>query len=368
MTEQHIETQYRPTTLSPPGDTLADLLEERAIRQNELATRMGVTPKFVNELIAGKVAITPSTALALEKTLGTSAGFWLSRDAKFQEIKARNEATVQLEESISWLDHLPLPDMRKFGWIKSVGKTTAVVEECLRYFGVASVAAWQELCVKDVQSAAYRASEKVKAAPGAVAAWLRQGELEASRVECAPFDREQFLAAVSDARGLTVEKDPSVYLPKLTKLFADCGVAVVVVRAPKGCPINGAVRWLSPNKALIQLSFRYLSDDIFWFTFFHECGHIALHGKKVLFLEEKGMTEEHEHEANEFSRNRLVHPNKWTEFVSLALTYTEPVIKQFAQSVGIAPGIVVGRLQHEKKLLPSKMNHLKVRYQWTEEG
>jgi Zn-dependent peptidase ImmA (M78 family) len=132
-----------------------------------------------------------------------------------------------------------------------------------------------------------------------------------------------------------------------------------------GCPINGAVRWLSPSKALIQLSFRYLSDDIFWFTFFHECGHIALHGKKILFLEEKGMTEEHEHEANEFSRNRLIHPNKWAELI--ACTLTEPVIRQFARSVGIAPGIVVGRLQHEKRLQPSKLNHLKVRYQWSED-
>lgn len=363
MSEQHIETQYRPTTLSPPGDTLADMLEERAIRQNELATRMGVTPKFVNELIAGKVAITPSTALALEKSLGTSAAFWLARDARYQEAKARKEATQQLEGSISWLDQLPLKDMRNFDWIKAPGKSVAVVEECLRYFGVASVSAWQEFCVKDIQSAAYRASEKVKAAPGAVAAWLRAGELEAGKVECAPFDRDKFLAAVHEARGMTVEKEPSVYLPKLRKLFSDCGVAVVVVRAPKGCPINGAVRWLSPNKALIQLSFRYLSDDIFWFTFFHECGHIALHGKKILFLEEQGMSGEDENEANEFSKNRLIPQSKWTEFISDTLT--ESGIVQFAQSVGVAPGIVVGRLQHEKLLLPSRLNHLKVRYRWT---
>jgi HTH-type transcriptional regulator/antitoxin HigA len=324
---------------------------------------MGVTPKFVNELIAGKVAITPSTALALEKSLGTSAAFWLARDARFQEARARREATELLQESVSWLDQLPLKDMRSFGWIKTAGKSVAVVEECLRYFGVASVSAWQEYCVKDIQGAAYRASDKVKAAPGAVAAWLRAGELKATEMECSPFDRDRFLAAVHEARSMTVENNPAVYLPKLKKLFAGTGVAVVEMRAPKGCPISGAVRWLSPNKALIQLSFRYLSDDIFWFTFFHECGHIALHGKKILFLEEKGMSGEDENEANEFSRNRLIPPNRWAEFV-LDIP-TEYGIIQFAESIGIAPGIVVGRLQHEKRLHPGRLNHLKVRYQWT---
>ena len=368
MTEHHIETQYRPSSLSPPGDSLADLLEERALRQNELATRMGVTPKFVNELIAGKVAITPGTALALEKALGTSAAFWLSRDARFQEAKAREEATEHLEQSVSWLDQLPLLDMRKFGWIKTAGRSAAVVEECLSYFGVASVAAWQEHCVKEVQGAAYRASEKVKAKQGSVAAWLRAGELQASHVECAPFDRDKFMAAVQEARAMTVEREPSDYVPKLRKLFAECGVAVVIVRAPKGCPISGAVRWLSPNKALIQLSVRQLSDDVLWFTFFHECGHIALHGKKILFLEESGMTEEHEQEANEFSRNRLIPPNKWAEFVSSNLAITEPGIVQFANSIGIAPSIVVGRLQHEKLVPYNRLNHLRVRYQWTEEA
>jgi HTH-type transcriptional regulator / antitoxin HigA len=341
MTDEQIETQYHPTKLSPPGDTLADILEERSIRQNELATRMGVTPKFVNELIAGKVAITPSTALALEKSLGTSAAFWLARDARFQEARARREATELLQESVSWLDQLPLKDMRSFGWIKTAGKSVAVVEECLRYFGVASVSAWQEYCVKDIQGAAYRASDKVKAAPGAVAAWLRAGELKATEMECSPFDRDRFLAAVHEARSMTVENNPAVYLPKLKKLFAGTGVAVVEMRAPKGCPISGAVRWLSPNKALIQLSFRYLSD----------------------FLEEKGMSGEDENEANEFSRNRLIPPNRWAEFV-LDIP-TEYGIIQFAESIGIAPGIVVGRLQHEKRLHPGRLNHLKVRYQWT---
>jgi addiction module HigA family antidote len=300
MSDQQIKTEYHPTILSPPGDTLFDLLEERSIRQNELAARMGVTPKFINELISGKVAITPGTALALEKALGTPASFWLARDAKFQEATARQKSTEQMTESICWLDQLPLKDMRANGWIKTAGRTVAVVEECLRYFGVASVSAWQQHYVQATENAAYRASEKVKANPGAVATWLRAGELEAAKVECAPFERDRFAAAVLEARSMTVESDTNVYAPKLKQLFAACGVAIVIVRVPTKCPINGAVRWLSPGKALVQLSFRYLRDDIFWFTFFHECGHIALHGKKILFLEGKGVDGKDEDEANKF--------------------------------------------------------------------
>jgi HTH-type transcriptional regulator/antitoxin HigA len=366
MTEQQIQNQYRPPTVSPPGDTLGELLEERSIRQIELAARMGVTPKFVNELVAGKATITPATALALERALDLPASFWLARDARYQEARARQESRAEMAADVAWLDELPLKDMCKFGWVKEQADKLSYVETCLQFFGVASVSAWRQFYVNQTTAAAaYRASEKLRSNPGAVATWLRKGELCAATIECAPFNRERFLETLAEARKLTLEADPREFEPVLIKSFAACGVAVVIMRAPKGCAIHGAVRWLSQHKALVQLSFRYLRNDIFWFTFFHECGHIALHGKKILFLENDEMTGVEEDEANQFAADRLISPTDWATFTPYVLT--EPNIREFSARIGIAAGVVVGRLQYEKRVHPSRHNGLKVHYKWIED-
>jgi addiction module HigA family antidote len=367
MTENSSSQQYRPLSVTPPGDTISELLEERGLRQAEFATRMGVTPKFINELVAGKASITPTTALALEKALDVPADFWLAREAKYREAHARAVAYKELVANVSWLDELPIKDMIEFNWVKRGADKPSMVEACLRFFGVASVAAWrQQYVVQANTSAAYRSSEKFQQSPGAVAAWLRQGELCAAQIECAPFDREKFLGSLADARKLTLQSDPQGFIPRLRELLAGCGVALAIVRAPKGCPLYGAVRWLSPHKALIQLSVRYLRSDSFWFTFFHECGHIALHGKKILFLEGKGMSGQEEEEANRFSADRLIPAVAWTGFQSQPIT--EQAIRNFAAAIESDPGIVLGRLQKEGRVPWSRFNHLKPRYQWKEDS
>lgn len=366
MTENSSLQQYRPANVTPPGETIGELLEERELRQAELATRMGVTPKFVNELVAGKATITPTTALALEKALDVPADFWLAREARYQEALARAAAYEDRTANVSWLSELPIKDMIKFNWLKKASSEPAMVEACLQFFGVASVAAWRQQYVEQKNtSAAYRASEKYRQNPGAVAAWLRRGEVRAAQIECSPFDKDKFLFVLADARKLTLEPDPIKFLPKLTALLAGCGVALVIERAPTGCPLYGAVRWLSPQKALIQLSVRYLRSDSFWFTFFHECGHIALHGKKILFLEGKGMSGTEEDEADRFSADRLIPPTSWATFQPSPVT--EQAIRAFANSIGIDPGIVLGRLQNDSRVPWNRFPHLKVRYSWKEE-
>lgn len=366
MPEDTRRGEYQPANVSPPGHTIADLLEERELRQSELATRMGVTPKFISELVSGKASMTPTTALALQRSLDVPAEFWLAREAKYQAAQARINSYPDLQASVSWLAELPLKDMTKYGWVPNRADKAEMVDACLHYFGVASVAAWrQQYVVQTNASAAYRASDKFERQPGAVAAWLRRGEIEAAQIECKPFDRDVFMAALMEARKLTLVRDPAEFLPQLTKLLADCGVALAIVRAPTGCPVNGAVRWLSPQKALIQLSGRYLIGDSFWFSFFHECGHIALHGKKILFLEEKGMSGAEETEADRFASERLIPSTVWQSFVPEPIT--EQAIREFAQFVGVHPGIVVGRLQNEKRVSWNRFTNLKVRYVWKED-
>ncbi len=338
MTET-FQNEYRPASVSPPGHTISDLIEERGIRQVELAARMGVTPKFVNELISGKASISPATAIALERTLNLPAEFWLTRDARYQEFMARSDSETELDRQSVWLDELPMAYLRKLGFITPQKTKAASVAECLWFFGVASVEAWREQYVRrTLGSAAYRASTKHRTDQGAVASWLRAGELQASKVECGSFARDHFLDCLSQARSLSRESDPAIFVPSLEQLFASCGVVVRLIPAPAGCPVSGAVRWLTPDKALIQLSLRYRTNDTLWFTLFHECGHLALHGKKMLFLENEGMDGEEEDQANRFAADLLIRKDQWARVLGVVHTEAEHwhIADQLASHLGLS--------------------------------
>lgn len=354
-------TQYRPRSVSPPGDTLVDLLEERVLTQVDLATRMGRPLKTINELVKGKLGITAETALQLERALGTPAHFWLSREALYRESLARKADAEQSEVDKSWLREIPLREMIKLRWVSSASDAAQQVGQCLAFFGVASVGAWRDEYGDFV--AEFRKSEKTKSDIGAISAWLRKGELEAARISCRRFDRAAFLESLSKIRALTSESDPAVFGPELVRLCANAGVALVLVPAPKGCPASGATRWLSPHQALIQLSLRYKTNDQLWFTFFHEAGHILRHGKKLLFLEETGLDGEREVEADRFASDFLIPPPEYEQLLLGSLRSEEVV--SFAHRLGIAPGIVVGRLQHDKHIRWSELTKLKHRYTWS---
>jgi Zn-dependent peptidase ImmA (M78 family) len=129
----------------------------------------------------------------------------------------------------------------------------------------------------------------------------------------------------------------------------------------KNAPVSGATQWLTSEKAMIQLSLRYKTNDQFWFTFFHEAGHILFGGKKEAFIDLNHATGEGEAEADRFAATHLIPPHRASELVGLKSTQA---IQNFANSIGIAPGIVVGRLQHEKIIRYDQFNGLKMRYQW----
>ena len=354
--------------LPPPGDTILDILEEKNWTQADFAGRTGYTTKHVSQLVRGKAAITEDTALRLERVLGGSAEFWLSREARYREAIARAKEKKRLESETEWLKELPLGEMIKFEWIKKYSEKVEQVSECLKYFGVVSVSAWRSKYSLPLQLAAFRSSERFKKKHGAVAAWLRRGEKIAEQCHCEKYDRRGFIAKLLSFRELTNETDPDVFVAQLVDACAQVGVIVVFEPAPRGCPVIGATRWLTPDKALIMLSLRHKTNDHLWFGFFHEAAHILFHGKRMMFLEiNGGMENKHETQANEFAANFLIPEEKAKTLSNLPLASS--AVEAFAQDVGVAPGIVVGRMQHEGYLPMSHLNGLKVRYRWrTEES
>lgn len=354
-----IAAEFRPDWASAPGDTIADVLGERGWSLDEFAKRLGHPLEGAADLLGGRASITIRTARDLQRVLGGSVEFWMARDAQFREDVARLQAADR-----EWLRELPLNDMIRFGWLHPVPHPSEEVQSCLGFFAVPSVAVWRQLYESLQTQAAFRTSPTYDSRPAAVAAWLRQGEIESTRTNCAPWNPDLLRDALVQIREFTFEKDPNRFLPALKHVCAAAGVAVAIVRAPQGCRASGATRFLSPQKALLLLSFRYLSDDQFWFTFFHEAGHLLLHGQESVFLE--GLDNQsgaQEQEANEFAERVLIPEKFRNEFLSVSRD-TRAILR-FAKRIGIAPGIVVGQMQHYQRIPRNHFNGLKRRFQWS---
>jgi len=363
-----IQNQYTPDYVSPPGETLQEVLEEQGITQTELAERTGRPKKTINEIINGKAAITPETALQLERVLNIPASFWNNREQQYREALARQDEQKRLKEQITWLDKIPVKAMVKFKWIQFFEDKVDQLREVLNFFAVASPEQWEKIWSNPNNDTDFRKSQAFQSDAGAVAAWLRRGEIEASEINCAIYDAEKFKETLLQIRALTVEL-PEIFQKEILRLCAESGVAVVFIPQLPKTRTGGATRWLNPNKALIQLSLRYKTDDHLWFAFFHEAGHILLHGKRSTFLEGKKFllsptNQEKEEEANKFAADILIPPTELKQFLASGQQHKKLAIEQFANKIGIAPGIVVGRLQHDRVLKPSHCNELKRKFEW----
>jgi len=361
------KNQYIPDYAVPPGETLRELLEEREMSQAELAQRMGRTPKMINELMAGKAPLTHETALLLEQVLGVPARLWNRLEANYQEDLARLARRQELAAHVSWLKEFPLKAMLKNQWIAQHEDAIDQLIELLRFFSVASPEKWNSLWF--APQAAFRQSPAFEANPMAVAAWVRKGEIEAQKRECGPYDKEAFSCVLVELRDLTREP-PAVFQQQIIERCAEVGVAVVFVPALPQSRVSGATQWLSPQKAQLQLSLRYKTSDHLWFTFYHEAGHIYLHGKRQVFIDDSdGSTCQKEAEADRFAADLLIPLAQWHSFITRPRKhYSKEEIVAFANELGIEPGIVVGRLQHEKLLKPTHCNVLKRYLEWQTQG
>ena len=366
MTSNHA---FLPEWASSPGETITDLLAEKNLSFDDFARLTSLTPDEVRGLLEGRSTISIGLARRLKDLLGASVEFWMSRDYQYREDISRLHAIEQ-----SWLRELPIGDMIRFGWLTPTPHPSVEVAACLRFFGVSSIASWRKAYGGLQKMAAFRTSRTFDSQAASVAVWLRRAELEADQIETKPWDQSGFEASLSEIRALTNRHDPGHFISELQRQCAECGVAVVVVRAPTGCRASGAVRFLTPNRALLQLSFRYLSDDQFWFTFFHEAAHLLLHRDRISFLESLrgdrcGLLEGadplsavEEQEANDFAARILIPPEFQEEMSTLQPDWR--AIVRFAVRVGVSPGIVVGQLQHLRRVEPSQLNTLKRRFRW----
>lgn len=371
MTE--LSAPFAPDWVLAPGESVLDLAEERGWTQGELAQRLGYSEKHISQLINGKVPITVDAAQRLERVLGSSMDFWLKLEANYQKHKARLEATERHACWISWLDELPVKELMSSGAIAKARidakNKPSIVESCLCFFGVASPEEWRGHY--GGMQVAFRRSRDEQSDVGAISAWLRLGEQVAEKLDGPKYDKARFENALSEIRGLTCTA-PEFFEPRMRELLRDAGVLLALVPAIPRAHVSGVARWLNPTRPLIQLSLYGKTNDKFWFTFFHEAAHILLHAdskeaKKSIFLDDPNANhspDPREQEANQWAGNVLI-PQEYSH--ALGTLRTKEAVRAFATSIGIHPGIVVGRLQHDHIIDPSWMNDLKLSFRFTAE-
>jgi len=351
---------YTPDLVLPPGDTLTEVLDELGMTQMDLARRTGLSAKHVNQVVKGLVGLTPETALLLEKATGVHAATWNRLEVAHQEYKSRETEAKTLAKDMQWVDLIPYKELVAKGLVAPGRDAVDRVRELCRFFGVANFAAWEAVWHKPT---AYRTSAAFTSNPGAVAAWLRLGEIRAGQIDTRPFDRAGLTQNLGRFRGLTREPNPNQWWPELVALCATVGVALVGEPEIKGARINGAARWLTPEKAIVQLSFRHKWSDIVWFTFFHEIAHLLIHSKKDAFINDDNTKHSgHEQEADAHASQLLIPRRREAE---LGLLKTNADVEAFSADIGIAPGIVVGRLQFEGRWAYNRGAELKQRFTLT---
>ena len=354
--------QFRPDYAVSPGWVLEERLEAYGISHAEFARRCDRSPKLISEIIAGKAPIVPQTAFQFELVLGVDASIWLGIEADYRLYGIREAAEQKAEAEGSWSGSFPVKDLIKRGAIRKPASTGKAVPELLTFFGVASVKAWR--MKYENLNIVFRHSPSFESDKAALTSWLRLTEIDSRNQNCDSYDVSKFKNALAQVRQLT--RTPFREALKNTKvLFNEAGVALSLVKPLPKTRVSGAAWWVSPNRPVVALSVRYKTDDHLWFSLFHEAAHIILHGKKNVFIDRSnGKSDEVETEANQWAMNSLIPSTAWSSFIDRGGFSSEDV-RDFAEEHQIAPGIVVGRLQHSRKINWSHLNSLKTRLRWS---
>jgi addiction module HigA family antidote len=345
------QNQYFPQSRPHPGETLAEKLEEMEMGPKEFALRTGKPEKTIIAILKGESSITTDMAVQFENVTKIPANFWMNHQRGYDEFVAREKRQVVIEEAVAWSRQFPLADLIKKRWLPPVStiqeKTTAMLD----FFGFSNHTAWENYYFKQQLKVAFRISLAQTNEPYAISAWLRKGELQAADLEANDYSEKKFKEVLPELKSI-MAKHPADFFNQLQRICLRAGVKVIHTPCIKNAPISGSTRWLN-DTPFIQLTGRYNRNDSFWFTFFHEAGHILLHGKKDIFLEKVEYTDkdlEKEQQADEFACKWTLTDDEEAKILE-ATPLNEEVIRDFAKKFNTHPAIIIGRLQH-KKLIP----------------
>lgn len=357
----HDSKETYPAIAVPPGDTLRDELEARNLSQAELARRMNRKPEKINDIITGKTALTPETALQLESVFGISAAFWLTREARYRQTLALIDRKEALEGEIKLLKLMPYKELSDLGKVKATRNSEEKVSEMRSFFGVATLTAVEE--PKHVSLRVAQLSEKHRYT---LCAWIRLGQIEAEKTVMPAFSEKKFEKALHEIRKKMAPGIVNIQ-HEIREILKEAGVVFALVPHLKSSYAQGCARWfgVKNDKALIQVSLRGSYEDILWFTLFHEAAHILYkHKTRTVFVSSTNnkyrKDSPEEREADSFASSFLINEEDYEHFLEEGHN-SSVKIKAFAEKIGVPSGVVVGRLQHDGLIQRSQLNNLRTK-------
>lgn len=354
---------YRDIMAFHPGYYVAEIIEDMGVTQAEFAVRMGTTSKTLSQLVNGQANISNDLAQKLSTMLGTSIEFWLNLQTAFDEKVIeinKAKATDEQAEIVAVIDYSYFVKLANLPTARTVREK---IDNLCSYFRIADlrILRQNDFLVNFRTGIATVEDKNIINSR----AWLQTALNVAARIETAPFNAEKLKAYIPEIRAMTLQ-DPEVFLPRLREIFSDCGVAFVLLPYLKNSGINGAVKWINQDRVVLAMNDRRLNADTFWFSLFHEIKHVLQQKTKTVFVssskqEMKAMDEKLEEEADIFAQNTLIPIRDYRHFAPSKYTSDAEIIA-FAKKIGIHPGVVAGRLQHDHIIAQNRCSSLKEQY------
>lgn len=345
----------KSTIATPPGATIKEQLVDRGMSQKEFASRMEMSEKHISKLINGEVQLTPDVAMRLEMVLGVPAHFWSNLESIYREKIAKVQAENDMAEDLEILKSIPYNEMAKNHWVEPTSKKEERVFNLRKFFEVVRLGILQDPLIPNI---AYRRTGTGAKSDYTLITWAQKAKLEARNISTSSINIDKLKTLLPTIREMTSE-DPAKFCPVLCEKLADCGIALVFLPHIGGSFLHGAT-FYDGSKIVVGMTVRGKDADRFWFSLFHEFGHIV-YGH---IANTNGTTAEDEKNADSFARNALIPDEAFRQFVSEE-RFDKLSILEFARLVGIDAGIVVGRLQKERYIPFSWHGDLKTKYELT---
>lgn len=345
-----------------PGYYIKDIIEDMELTQEEFAIRLGTSPKNLSELLSGKIKLSTDLAGKLSVMLGTSIEVWLNLEKTYEEKLIEIEQNKKMNEQIEIVKQIDYTYFKHFGLPDTRNNEEKVIYLCCFLIVSNLIVLKQKDFLINYRTGVNQINDKNIINSRA---WVQTAINMGKKNETKKFNKEKLEEDISKIRSMTTSS-PEQFLPKLREIFADCGVSFVLLPNLKNCGINGAVKWLNNDKVILAMNDRRHYADTFWFSLFHEIKHVLQHKTKELIVsleqvEFETFDSNLEKEADEFAKNTLIPIDKYNYFIKQN-NLSKIGIENFANSIGIHPGIVVGRLQKDRYIDYNEFNSFREKY------
>lgn len=333
--------EYNDKIAFHPGYYIKEILDDTGLTQEDFAKRLGTTPKNFSLLIRGEQSLSIDIAMKLSRMVGTSINYWLNLQKSYDSLIAEFKSEEELVEERAvfdcldykyFRDNFDLPDLPR--------KKDEQIKQVREFLQVATLTVFTK---KDMAVSFRSASAEITESNIIKANAMVQIAInKALKVSTPKFNKSKFEEAIQYA--LTLTQNHEEFYPLIRKAFMDAGVVLVILPNLPGSKINGATKKLGNGNIMLMVNDRRLNADLFWFTLFHEIGHIINGDYGISFETEEG---EKEDNADKYAEDMLIPRALYGDFVKQKKFDVQSICR-FAKQIDRAPGIILGRLQNDK--------------------